>query len=92
MGLAGVQSLAAGVPIVGTDVQGIRDYVVPGKTGYLCDAFDAESFARYIQILGRQSRGEREEIARNCMKMAQNFDESISVLQMKDIYNKILAN
>ena len=92
LGLAGVQSLAAGVPIVGTDVQGIRDCVVPGKTGYLCDAFDAENFARYIQVLGRQSCGEREEMARNCMKMAQNFGESISVLQMKDIYNKILAN
>ena len=34
LGLARIQSLAAGVPLVGTDVQGIKDYIVDGETEY----------------------------------------------------------
>ena len=40
-GMTGVEALASGVPVVGSDVQGIREYVIPGKTGYLCDPYNA---------------------------------------------------
>lgn len=40
LGLAGIEALASGVPVVGSDVQGIKDYVVDGETGYLCAPTD----------------------------------------------------
>lgn len=48
-GMTGVEALASGVPVVGSDVQGIREYVIPGKTGYLCDPYDAHQFADAIE-------------------------------------------
>lgn len=48
-GMTGVEALASGVPVVGSDVQGIREYVVPGKTGYLCDPYNAHQFADAIE-------------------------------------------
>ena len=36
LGLAGIEAMAAGVPLVSSNVHGILDYVVDGKTGYAC--------------------------------------------------------
>ena len=90
LGLAGVQSLAAGIPVVGTDVQGIRDYVDPGKTGYLCDAFDAVGFAEAIEKLANANAEERKRMEQCCYDMAQQFDIQISREEMKAIYKELL--
>ena len=78
LGLAGVQSLAAGVPVVGTDVQGIRDYIDPGNTGYLCDAFDANGYAWAIDQLASLLPEEKARMAQCCMDMAKHFDFAVS--------------
>ncbi len=87
LGLAGVQSLAAGVPLVGSDVQGIRDYVENGRTGYLCDPFDAATFARAISKLV----AERDKMSEDCRETAKAFDISIAEAQIRAIYAELLG-
>ncbi|WP_295341168.1 glycosyltransferase [uncultured Subdoligranulum sp.] len=84
LGLAGVQSLAAGVPIVATAVQGIKDYVIDGKTGYLSSAFDVKGFAEGIRKLSNLEI--RKNMTRACVEKAKEFDESISLSQRRRIY------
>lgn len=86
LGFAGVQSLAAGNPVVGTDVQGIRDYIVNGKTGYLCPP-EPQAFADAIERLLR----ERESMRDNCRAMAEKFDKTVSFAQMENIYQELLS-
>lgn len=89
LGLAGIQSLAAGIPVVGTDVQGIRDYIIPGKTGFLCKAFDEKGFGEAIDKLicmNSSVKGKTREI---CLKTAQQFDINVSQKQMENIYRKL---
>ena len=88
LGLAGIQSLCAGVPLVGTGVQGIKDYIVDGVTGYLCNPFDHLAFMRNIEKLSDAYR--RECMRQNCHEMAVKFDIAISKHQMNIIYDKIL--
>lgn len=90
LGLAGVQSLAVGVPIVGTDVQGIRDYVVDGQTGYLCGAFDADSIAQRIEELASLGEADRERMATLCRKKALEFDDAVSNQERAEIFNELL--
>ncbi len=53
MGNAFVEALAAGVPIIGTDVGGIPDIIHDGETGLLTRVDDAVDLARKIrQLLG----------------------------------------
>ena len=87
LGLAGVQSLAAGIPIVGSDVQGIKDYIVDGKTGYLCNPFDAAAFARAITKLV----AEREGMANDCREVAKAFDIAVAKAQIEAIYTELLG-
>lgn len=90
LGLAGIQSLCAEVPLVGTDVQGIKEYIVDGISGYLCEPFDAEGYAKAISKLSEENH--RRALSKNCYAIAKQFDSIISNRQMKDIYISILSD
>jgi len=46
-----MEAMAAGVPVVATDIPGNRDLVVPERTGYLVPVGDRAGFARCTQRL-----------------------------------------
>lgn len=51
LGLAGIEMLASGLPLIGSNVQGIPDYLKNGVNGFLCDPADSSSFATAISRL-----------------------------------------
>ena len=46
-----MEAMAAGVPVVATDISGNRDLVMPGETGYLVPIGDRAAFARETRRL-----------------------------------------
>ena len=86
--MAGIQSLSAGVPLVGTEVQGIKDYILSGKTGFLCDPYDVEGYKE--AILKLSDKDLRNNMKNDCIEMAKHFDVSVSHRQMRDIYTSVL--
>lgn len=46
-----VEALSAGIPIVTTRVGAAPDLIEDGVTGYVCDPWDAQKFADYLQVL-----------------------------------------
>lgn len=88
LGMAGLEMMCEGVPVVGSDVQGIREYLVDGKTGFMCNPFSVDDFARGISRLSDAEL--RRSMASDCRQMAARFDISISVAQRKAIYEQIL--
>lgn len=89
LGLAGIEMLSAGIPLVGSDVQGIREYIINGKTGFLCNPYDAESFAEAIEKLSSDEF--RKSLRENCLEVVKKFDKKISVSQREKIYREILS-
>ena len=87
-----MEALASGVPVVGSDVQGIREYVIPGKTGYLCDPYDAHQFAEAIENIVNLTPEARSQMAAACKKKAEEFDVSKSIAAMKNIYQEVSSN
>ena len=51
LGLAAIEAMACGVPIVTSDVRGINDYSEQGVTGFKCSPQDVDSFAEVINGL-----------------------------------------
>lgn len=45
-GLAALEAMASGVPVVASRIGGIPEVVVDGETGFLCEAGDVEAMAR----------------------------------------------
>ena len=88
LGLSGIEMLAAGLPVVASNVHGIVDYIKDGVDGYLCDPFDEDAFADAIRKLLNPAM--RKLMTDNCVKAAEPFDVKYSRKAMQDIYSKML--
>ena len=51
LGLACLEAMNVGLPLVTSNVQGIPDYVENGVTGFMCDPTDVSNFAEHLDIL-----------------------------------------
>lgn len=89
LGLAGIEVMAAGVPLVSSNVHGILDYVIDGETGYACDPDDVEGFAKAIDILASDSKL-RESMKTKCIEAVKPFELNNALRVMWDIYDEIL--
>lgn len=47
-GLAALEAMAAGVPVVSTNVGGLKEIIVPGETGYMANVGDVETLTRHV--------------------------------------------
>lgn len=88
LGLAGIEMLASGVPLVTSNVQGIKDYMKNDITGYMCNPHDVEAFVYGIKTLSDEHK--RSSMKKECIETAKEFDISVSTKQMEDIYYEIL--
>ena len=89
LGLSGIEMLASGLPVVASNVHGIVDYISDGVDGYLCDPFDADSFAEAIKKLSNPKA--RNMMRTNCQKAAEPFDIQNSRTAMQEIYKELLG-
>ena len=87
LGLAGIEMLASGIPLVASRVHGIMDYMEDGKTGYLCDPYSENEFAKAISKLINFEL--RNTMIENCINSSRKFDKLISYNQMRKIYEEI---
>lgn len=88
LGLAGIEMLASGLPIVASRVHGILDYMQDGVNGYLASPYDAQQFADGINKAIDMPRNK--EIKDKISNTVNDFDKTVSFAQMKDIYEEIL--
>lgn len=88
LGLAGIEMLASGLPLVASRVHGIMDYMLDNKTGYLCNPYSESEFA--TSILKLTDKNLRLQMKNECINSAKKFDKSISYKQMKNIYYEII--
>jgi glycosyltransferase involved in cell wall biosynthesis len=90
LGLAGVEAMAAGVPLVSSNVHGILDYVIDGKTGFAIDPKDVDGYAEAIKKLVDDPEL-RESMKADCLKAVEPFEISNALRVMWDIYEEILC-
>lgn len=89
LGLAGIEAMAAGVPLVSSNVHGILDYVKDGITGYAFAPDDVNGFSVAISTLSERP-ALRKSMADECMKAVESFDLPNALRSMWNIYDEIL--
>lgn len=90
LGLAGIEMMASGLPLVASNVHGILDYVKDGVTGFACPPDDAGAFADVIEKLTEQpNTADRMKDA--CRKAVEPFDLQNALNEMWKIYREALC-
>jgi len=91
LGLAGIEAMAAGTPLVSSNVHGILDYVKDGETGYACSPNNVIGFAKAIEKLSGD-RELREKMKPACIKAVAPFDIDNALKTMWNIYKEVLGD
>lgn len=88
-GLAALEAMAAGVPVISSNAGGIPEVNIHGKTGFVADIGDVESMTKYAaQLLSDETL--LAEMKINAKENAELFDIKNIIPQYISLYNKLL--
>jgi glycosyltransferase involved in cell wall biosynthesis len=86
-----IEYMAAGLPVVATDIGGAREAVVEGETGYIVPPEDAETLAARIISLLREPERARAMGERGRQVVAQEFSCEARLARTERLYDELLA-
>ena len=90
-GLAALEAMSAGVPVIGTTAEGLPELIRPGETGYLLPVGDVEGMARRsIEVLSDDKRhAAMAEAARRAA--IERYDVGIVIPMYEEFYGRVLG-
>ena len=89
-GMAALEAMAAGLPLITSNVHGINDYSIHGQTGYKYSPSDVEGFAEGIASLG-ESKTLREEMGAHNLESVKQFELSRINAMLRTVYEETAA-
>ena len=86
-GMAAVEALGCGVPVIAADNRGTREYMRNHKNGIVCNPEDARSFAEAIKGM-KNDEALRAEYSQNALKYSTKFSKAASKEKLREIYDR----
>ena len=85
LGLAGLEGMASGLPLLAADNRGTRDYCIDHVNSIVCQPMDADGFAEAL-IYFLDHPEERRIMAEKAQESVAPFDTEAALREMKDVY------
>lgn len=87
LGLAALEAMATGLPVVAAENRGSKEYAQSSWVGVLCKATDVNAFATAMRKFGKSRKRYKEN-----QMVANEFDKHKTEQIMQKVYDKTLAN
>jgi len=88
LGMAALEALACGVPVIAADNRGSREYILPGENGWLCRWDSPEDYIAAFRQWDRLTPEEKSAIRENCRASAEKFDRKYAACVMEQMYRE----
>lgn len=85
LGLAGIEAMYSGVPIIGSNRQGIKDYIINNKTGFLFDPTNVKQLCNAINMMLDDKCNTKKMIFEG-KKLVEMFSIDNSIKELNKIY------
>lgn len=87
LGIAAIEAMSAGLPLIASDIRGVTEYAVNGENSLLFDPDDVDGFAGAISAL-ESDAALRQRLGNAARMSVDKFDIRNSVKAMSDIYHE----
>ena len=91
LGIAAVEALACGVPVIAADNRGTREYMIDGVNGIVCPPGSTDAFAGAISRL-KSDKALRMQMAEKCRESIVHFGISDTEMRMRAIYQEMIRD
>lgn len=91
LGIAALEAMAAGLPMITSDCRGTREYMEDNVTGYVCRSGRVSEYARLIKRM-KSDPGKRKAMSDVCRSTAEKFNLQRTDRIMREVYGKINAS
>jgi glycosyltransferase involved in cell wall biosynthesis len=85
-----LEAMAAGLPVVATDIPGTRDLVLPNTTGHLVPVGDRAGFAKYTERILNDADMARRYGDAGRQRVAQDFNAQAMLDHHLELYRKVM--
>jgi glycosyltransferase involved in cell wall biosynthesis len=90
LGNAFLEAMAAGIPVIGTEAGGIKDFLTDGVTGFVVHINDPQSIVGAVNRVIELSEGERADlVARSKRLVMEKHDWDTIGIQMQEFFNEV---
>jgi len=86
LGMAGLESLAVGTPVIASDNRGTREYMAHGENGFIFSFRDTGGLIHAIRTMRAMSLEERNAMSARCRACVEPFDKKHTAALMRQIY------
>lgn len=86
LGMAGLESLAMGVPVIASDNRGTREYMEHGRNGFVYRYDDVDGFVEGIELMRTLPCAIRERMAACCIDSVRPFNKEYAGALMHRVY------
>lgn len=86
LGMAALEALSMGVPVLASDNRGTREYMKDGNNGFICSYDDVGGFLRGIRKIQMMTSEEKDKMRLFCRESVERFDKKYSNAIMKEVY------
>ena len=91
LGMAAIEAMSCGLPLISSNRHGINDYSIENETGFKHNPDDYKGFAESIDKI-IADKNLKNKLGENCKQVAQQFSLESSLNEMKNIYSEILGD
>lgn len=88
LGIAALEAMAAGLPMITSDCRGTREYMEDNVTGYVCRSGRVSEYARLIREM-KEHPERRREMSGVCQSVAERFNLDRTDRIMREIYGNL---
>lgn len=88
LGMAALEGMAAGLPLITSNIHGINDYSIDGISGYKCSRKNVTEYVEAIRNIMKNEKL-RKQMKEHNMKYAKNFDICKTSAIMQEIYSEM---
>ena len=88
-GIAFLEAMASGVPVIGTPVGGIPDFLEDGRTGLFCEVSNPESIAQKINEILKDDNLRKNIIHNGLELVREKYSWDKISLKMEEVFNRL---
>lgn len=77
LGLVGLEAMACGIPVIGSNIGGLTDYIKDGYNGFLFSPGDAKELSDKIRIYMNLNLDQKDSLSKGALTTAADYSEDV---------------